>query len=682
MKPINYRYTPPPPPDLAAGGLTGGILGGVAATCTATAIYLTEAAWRGWSTAGDPMASIVLDAFRAAADLPIIHHADAVLPLLTHAGWAGLITGAVVGWLTGSAAASQGEGVRPVRGRRVTTRPGKNPLKGDIKLSGEGIKIHPDIPISIDRETRGILVFGSVGAGKTVIINQLVSEIIKRGDQAIIYDNKMDNTEGLHGMHGVVTVTPWDKRSVAWDIAADTDTRIDAAGLASRLIPEGSSDPIWHESARIIFMAVIENLQKTRGTEWGWKDIIDSVAVPYEKLREIAIAGNEISVGLMPEKHDKTVGSFISQITSALLQVSFMADAWGGVPKDRRFSMRRFAGGIEGGARVLLMGGSKRYEALTKAYIQGLIQTLQATISEMRDSKTRRIWIVLDEFAQLGKMPEIIQILEVGRSKGVRLILGTQDINQVEKIYDAPTAKALTSMAGTTIITRTQGVETPRYLSDLIGERTVSRYTPTHSGQMGATGQIGAGSRTDVWVETVEPVVSPDELGLLGPVATGCRALLIPGGKEVYDLIWPYLDLPGKGKGEPLILADWTQPGWPASADRMGAAMLGGEHPSDPAMETTKGPREPSGGAQIEEVTVWETPRQAEAGTSEPTTDDGETKEALTEALPEPMSTAVAAIELLDEITPAAGAPGEIHVSTAKKRYRRRAEADDRSQHI
>jgi hypothetical protein len=284
------------------------------------------------------------------------------------------------------------------------------------------------------------------------------------------------------------------------------------------------------------------------------------------------------------------------------------------------------------------------------------------------------MWLFLDEFPQLGKVENIEKFVEIGRSKGIRTVLAAQDINQIRAAYSHEWANALSSMVGTTIACRTQGAETPRWLSELIGDRQVKRYSPTFSAPVGPMGGYAtAPQRTDNWAVADEPVIAPDEFGLLGPGPGGVTALLIPGGSFVYKLTWPFTKLPGSAP--PTLPAPWTEPGWPSTADQAAENLANIEitdPDSDDASNGAPQPprdaaRQPSQAASNPELLASQTgfdllPPSSEPETGREQSGAAETENPAGEALkelagnldllPEPISIAVDLADAINQLQP------------------------------
>lgn len=407
---------------------------------------------------------------------------------------------------------------------------------------GLGLRMHPSFNgnLSLQRETGHIFVMGGVGSGKTQIIAPLLQAAIARGDRQLVFDNKGDFSAWLPNL---VLLAPWDARSHAWDIAQDCTTSQDAHELAARLIKEGQ-DPMWHQAARQTLAAVIMDLQMTQPGTWTWKSLYQLGCSTQDELMAV-VSRHLPEARHLFESPGKTTQSVLINFGSNLTLVGTLAKAWGSTSPERRFSFTRWLTDENTKQRTIVLQGSGEYKELAKSYIGAIITLVSARINSptFAENKTRRIWLFLDEFPQLGKLNDFAPLLEIGRSKGVRVVLGAQDIEQVREIYGEHTASAWMGMVGTHIFTKINSGETARYLAeDIIGERTIDRINLFEGKQQSAQRER-------------ELVLEPYELAEeLGPNGVGVRAILMDAG-DVYLLDWPYTNLPPKRK--PSVPAAW-----------------------------------------------------------------------------------------------------------------------------
>jgi hypothetical protein len=164
---------------------------------------------------------------------------------------------------------------RVLRGRRLLTGDAARrafvvAAKAECAGSGMGLELLPGLPVSAERETRHLLLWGSVGAGKTQTMLHLILGAIARGDGVLVLDVKGETTAGPPG--DPLLIAPQDRRSLVWDVAHDCRTKQDARELAARLIPP-SDVPLWSDAARDILVACVASLQATKSGSWTWRDL-------------------------------------------------------------------------------------------------------------------------------------------------------------------------------------------------------------------------------------------------------------------------------------------------------------------------------------------------------------------------------------------------------------------------
>lgn len=455
-----------------------------------------------------------------------------------------ILLGAGIAWLIGKPKSD----TRIVAGRRLfegnaAHRKLKKISMTECKVSGEGIKLHPsfDWNISRDRETRHFFMFGSVGGGKTQIILPLVQAAIERGDKVICYDNKGDFTASMNVPF--VLLAPWDSRSAAWDIAKDCVNGQDARELAARLIPEGQ-DPMWHQAARQILTAIVLKLQKEKPGTWTWRDLHDEVIAPQDALLAVVMKYQPEARHLL-EAEGKTTQGVLINFSATMSIVSDLADAWGNAPPKKRFAFSSWLHAKNLKRKVVVLQGDGRYEELTRGYVQSIISMLAGRInsSEIGESKERRVWLILDEFPQLGKLKGFASILEVGRSKGVCVVLGAQDLAQIQDIYGQYAGKTWSSLVGTQIVVRINAGETAQYISkEVIGYATIEK-SEVHEGK------IQPPRREQ------QLVMEPSEISdHLGTDDKGVKAVIV-GMKDAHIVTWPYTTV--KQISEATMPAPW-----------------------------------------------------------------------------------------------------------------------------
>jgi hypothetical protein len=431
----------------------------------------------------------------------------------------------------------------------------KKEMREEIGREAEGVDLYPGISCSFERETKHICAIGGSGAGKTTVLYPIIKEAVDRGDRVLIYDNKGEWTSYFNGL----ILAPWDKRCVAWKISADLENVADARSFSESLIKE-SSDPMWSSAARAILTAVLVYLMSEK-ENWTLRDVLFEIAKGYKHVRAIVRECTPESAQIVEaEEISKTEKGFLINLSTYLSNVADLAAAWHG---KREISIRGWLltnKQIKNPTnRILLMQGNERYRQLEKAYIQAIMEVVGATVSSptMTESRTRRIWFAFDEIVQAGKIPTLTKMLEVGRSKGIRMIIGAQDLGQIREEYGNNIAEIWTSNISTYFLGSTGAVETAEFLAKLCGKQKIRKYVASYAG--GGMAGSTAEQRQDSWQESEEWIIRPDEFSELGnkKKKKGVEMLLLTGSRNVYKMLWPWVEKKEIRKGE--VAAAWTK---------------------------------------------------------------------------------------------------------------------------
>ncbi len=111
--------------------------------------------------------------------------------------------------------------------------------------------------------------------GKTVLINTVLMQARARGDRIILHDTKGDVVETWPDA-GFYLLTTGDRRSWAWDLAADLGGEEDAIrAFWAILMPAMGANRSGPSGAREVGVGVIKGLYAAHGALWGWADLAD-----------------------------------------------------------------------------------------------------------------------------------------------------------------------------------------------------------------------------------------------------------------------------------------------------------------------------------------------------------------------------------------------------------------------
>jgi hypothetical protein len=436
----------------------------------------------------------------------------------------------------------------------------------ECKVHGHGLELLSNTAISRDRETRHFLILGSVGGGKTQTMLNLMAGPLARGDGLLVLDTKGDMMAGLPANPEPLLVAPHDQRSWVWDVAADCCVKQDARELAARFIPP-STDPMWSQAAQEIFVACIAYLQEAMPRQWGWADLEAVVNADIATLTQYARDHNPTAARLLNQPDSKTTLSILTTFQTHMRIVSVLAEAWPDSAA-HRFSIRHWLHNPPPHCPLILQH-DPGYPELSRVWIGSMLSLLASAVGSptLSESMDRRIWLFLDEFPQLPAIKQFPTFLELGRSKGIAVVIGAQDTAQIRAVYGPDQTKAWFGMTGTKIITRINTSDAAEDISRMIGDQEIERrfQSSTRSG--------GRVSITESLQRELRRVITASELGArLGPTKDGVRILLLGLGDAVHELDLPYITL--RKLRAPIIPADWThsppEPRPPTSANGKG----------------------------------------------------------------------------------------------------------------
>ena len=417
------------------------------------------------------------------------------------------------------------------------------------------VKRRPDhdiaqgVPYPADMWTRHVLVVGGVGSGKSTAIKPLIDKVVSSGERLILFDPKGEFTKGF-GEPSLIA--PWDARSCSWDIAKDMRNIGDMRRFAGAMIREGT-DPMRANASRQILVGFMIYLRSTRGRDWGWRELADLIAIPQTSLLPLMSRYHPEAMRAV-ERASVTTHGILINLSSFCASIFDLAQAWGDAPKERRVSFVEWTR-EEGGHPQVILQGHGAYPELTKGYVEGIIGVVSAMVNsvEMDDDPSRKLWVIADEFAQMGKVP-IRALFEVGRSRGVRCVVACQDLAQLEEVHGPQMVKALISMSGTVLVGQMMQGDTAEQMAKALGTREVER--PNVSSSFGGS----AGRSTSLSFARDElAIYEPSELASrlgMTPEGDGVRLALFTGG-QAYELFWPKYDMRDERAAH--VPAPWTQ---------------------------------------------------------------------------------------------------------------------------
>lgn len=345
------------------------------------------------------------------------------------------------------------------------------------KLKGEIVEKHGvsdltlgDFPIPTGFSKKHTLISGTTGAGKSTALTHLLKAIRARGDRAVVYDKKGEFVEMFYRDGVDHILNPADSRSHQWTPWEEMESPFDADWISETLLPSSNSnsgsEKFFTSAARAVVSAALQNLyldgpksllSLLRATAWN----------DLELLKEL-VAGTPAET-YFNEDNERTLESIRSTIVDGVRPLRLLKEE----NKKGFFSIRDWiAEGDEPNAddSWLFLPVRESEIEIQKPLISTWIQAAAKGLMASGVNNERTLWIVVDELPSLKKIPALSMLMAEGRGFGAAVVLGIQEINQLEEEFGKNTSKTILGLCSTQFHFRLNNADTAEWVSKVLGE--------------------------------------------------------------------------------------------------------------------------------------------------------------------------------------------------------------------
>ena len=357
------------------------------------------------------------------------------------------------------------------------------------------------IPYPAYSEYTHTLVTGSTGTGKTQVIADILEQIRRRGDRAIVYDKMGSFTKSFLDPAGDVLLNPLDKRSPNWSVFCEVRERQDFDQMAAALIPRhmDTADPFWVTAARLMFARIGEGIWRNAETPTN-KELVSKLL--KVKLSEAAeLLKDTTAQSVIDVNNPKTTLSVRAMLSAHTASLDLLPDG-----RDR-FSIRDW---VENEARqgfLFLTSRSDQHEVL-KGLISCWLEVAVTTLLSLSQSRSRKVWIILDELPSLHNIPSLKSGLAESRQFGGCFVLGVQAMSALRAIYGRNDAETVSGLCRTRLIMQTPDYDMANWASNLLGRSEIEEF---REGLSYGSSEIRDGVSLTRQRE-IRPIVIPSEI--------------------------------------------------------------------------------------------------------------------------------------------------------------------------
>jgi len=331
-----------------------------------------------------------------------------------------------------------------------------------------------------NREAHHIQVAGDTGAGKSTLFREILYQVERRGDTAIIFDPDRQYIQEFYcAGRGDVVLNPKDDRCPNWYIGGEAKDEAEATALAVGLFPdEPTTQKFFVNHTRAIFAYLLAKFKPTVQEFAHW--------MAHDKEIDVRVKGTEHEVTLTRNAPPQRAG-VLGNLNEAGKAFRIMPG-----PEGRPlFTITDWAKHRRGW--IFITSTPDTIDAirpLQSLWLDMLILKLQSgkrpaflnwfgriqRFCGFRPSTPilPRVWLMIDELADLNALPQLHKALTKQRKSGNPIVLGFQGMSQLDALYGKK-AETILSQAFTNFVLRTREPRAAEHLSKLIGKAQIER---------------------------------------------------------------------------------------------------------------------------------------------------------------------------------------------------------------
>ena len=360
-----------------------------------------------------------------------------------------------------------------------------------ILSRNKGIILAQNNYLPIDKRGNiNTLIVGGSGSGKSASYSipnayQMLGSYVFTDPKGELYDK----TAGYLQSHGyeikvlnLVNPANSDGYNPLMHIASELDVDVIANTIVKGQKSDSSSDPYWDDMAEMLLKALIYYLLATRPEEEqnlascselvraansnGGNNLLTELInqLPYDHPARMYYKSIEIA----PEK---TYGSILSSLQSKLGK--FDSKEIAEVTSTDTINFEEI-GTKKTAVYVISSDTHTAYDFLLTIFFSQMIQQLYNFADENGGRLKTPVFFILDEFANIGKIPDFDKKISTSRSRGIQFSVILQNLDQLEAVYE----KSYVTIMGncdTHVFLGSNSFKTVEYFSKTLGEKTISR---------------------------------------------------------------------------------------------------------------------------------------------------------------------------------------------------------------
>ena len=368
----------------------------------------------------------------------------------------------------------------------------KNGEQYAILSNKKGIILAEDNYLPVDKRGNvNVLVVGGSGSGKSASYSipnayQLLGSYVFTDPKGELYDRTAGYLKA-HGYEIKVLNLVRPQYSDGYNPLMHITSEIDVDVIANTIVKgqktgDGGSDPFWDDSAEMLLKALIYYLMATRPEEEqnlascaelvraansnGGSNLLTELIskLPYDHPARM----NYKSIEIAPEK---TYSSILSTLQSKLGK--FDSKEIAELTSTDTINFEDI-GNKKTAVYVISSDTHTAYDFLLTIFFSQMIQQLYNYADDNGGALKVPTYFILDEFANIGKIPDFDKKISTSRSRKISFSVILQNLDQLEAVYEK-SYETIIGNCDTHVFLGSNSYKTVEYFSKALGEKTIER---------------------------------------------------------------------------------------------------------------------------------------------------------------------------------------------------------------
>ena len=368
----------------------------------------------------------------------------------------------------------------------------KNGEQYQVLNNKKGIILAEDNYLPVDKRGNvNVLVVGGSGSGKSASYSipnayQMLGSYVFTDPKGELYDKTAGFLkENGYDIKVLNLVKP--QNSDGYNPLMHISSEIDVDVIANTIVKgqktgDGGSDPFWDDSAEMLLKALIYYLLATRPEEEqnlascaelvraansnGGSNLLTELIskLPYDHPARM----NYKSIEIAPEK---TYSSILSTLQSKLGK--FDSKEIAEVTSTDTINFEDI-GNKKTAVYVISSDTHTAYDFLLTIFFSQMIQQLYNYADDNGGKLKVPTYFILDEFANIGKVPDFDKKISTSRSRKISFSVILQNLDQLEAVYEK-SYETIIGNCDTHVFLGSNSYKTVEYFSKALGEKTIER---------------------------------------------------------------------------------------------------------------------------------------------------------------------------------------------------------------